>query len=192
MATVKYMVLLIDNYDSFTYNLYQQIAGLGLEVLVIPHDKISLEEVTILKPEKIVISPGPKRPTDAGISCAIIERFYRTIPILGVCLGHQCIGSVFGVDIVPAKEIVHGKTVEIEHTGSGLFAGITSPMTVARYHSLVVSTIPQDFIQTAWTLDGDCMAIQHIQYPLYGLQFHPESFMTPQGTGLMRTFIHEC
>lgn len=183
------MVLLIDNYDSFTYNLYQQIAGLGHDVIVRLHDALTLEEIEALAPSHIVISPGPKTPADSGISRAVIERFADQLPILGVCLGHQCIGEVFGSRTVRAPEPVHGKTSVLQHDGVGLFADLPADLTVARYHSLVLDRVPDDFRLSAQTSDGLIMAISHESRPLYGVQFHPESFMTPAGTQLMRNFL---
>src|SRR3989338_4274551 len=193
------MILLIDNYDSFTYNLYQLIGELGFDVIVKKHDGISILEIESIKPEKIVISsglfgpgekivisPGPKRPEDAGVSMDVIKYFYKTIPILGVCLGHQCIGQLFGVKIIHAKEVLHGKTSEVSHDGRGMFEGIKNPFSVARYHSLAIEKVPEEFDLRAWTEDKEIMAIQHKTYPLYGIQFHPESFMTENGTKLMK------
>ncbi|MEK7594543.1 MAG: aminodeoxychorismate/anthranilate synthase component II [Patescibacteria group bacterium] len=183
------MVLIIDNYDSFTYNLYQQVATLGHEVEVRKHDEIDIEDIKTMEPSHIIISPGPKRPTDSGISLAVIKHFYKSIPILGVCLGHQCIGEVFGSKTVAAPSIMHGKTDRIHHTQSGLFLGIENPFTAARYHSLVMETIPDGFSRTAWSEDGSIMALQHDQHPLYGVQFHPESFMTNVGDAIMENFL---
>lgn len=183
------MVLLIDNYDSFTYNLYQLIASLGFDVIVRKHDEITLKEIELLKPEKIVISPGPKRPEDAGISMGAIEKFYKTIPILGVCLGHQCIGQLFGVEVIHAKKVLHGKTSQVTHDNKGIFYGIKNPFLAARYHSLALEKVPKGFDLTAWTEDKEIMAIQHKEYPLYGIQFHPESFMTEQGDKIMKNFL---
>lgn len=183
------MILLIDNYDSFTYNLYQLISGLGFSVLVKKHDEITIEEIEALSPDKIVISPGPKRPEDAGISLEVISHFHKTIPILGVCLGHQCIGQKFGVKVVHAKEVLHGKTSLINHNNSGLFNNVSNPMLVARYHSLVIEKVPEDFILSACTDKNEIMAIQHKVFPLYGIQFHPESFMTKDGDKILMNFL---
>ncbi len=185
------MILLIDNYDSFTYNLYQQIAGLGEKVLVKEHDRITINEIGKLAPEKIIISPGPKRPEDSGISNEVIKEFHKTIPILGVCLGHECIGQIFGSKIVHAKRILHGKTSEIFHQETGLFKGLSQPFKAARYHSLILDKVPTNFTLTAWTKENEIMAIQHDKYPLYGLQFHPESFLTEEGTMLMKNFLNK-
>lgn len=183
------MILLIDNYDSFTYNLYQLIAGLGFEVIVKKHDEITLEEIVKMKPEKIVISPGPKRPEDAGISMEVIKHFYKTIPILGVCLGHQCIGQLFGVKVIHAKEVLHGKISQVSHDGKGICEGIKNPFAAARYHSLAIENVPEGFELRAWTDDKEIMAIEHKEYPLHGIQFHPESFMTEEGSKLMKNFL---
>ena len=183
------MILLIDNYDSFTYNLCQLIGGLGFDVVVKKHDEITLEEIEALKPERIIISPGPKRPEDAGVSMDVINHFYKTIPILGVCLGHQCIGQLFGTKVVHAKEVLHGKTSEVSHDGKGIFKGIKNPFIVARYHSLAIEKVPEEFNLRAWTNDKEIMAIQHKKYSLYGIQFHPESFMTDEGDKLMNNFL---
>lgn len=183
------MILLIDNYDSFTYNLYQLIGSLGFNVVVKKHDEITLKEIKELKPEKIIISPGPKRPEDAGISMNVIKNFYKTTPILGVCLGHQCIGQLFGVKVIHAKEVLHGKTSQVHHDGNGIFEGVKNPFAVARYHSLAIQKVPERFDLRAWTEDKEIMAIQHKEYPLHGIQFHPESFMTEDGAKLMKNFL---
>lgn len=183
------MIIIIDNYDSFTYNLYQLISTLGHKVLVIKHDEITINQIKKLRPEKIVISPGPKRPEDAGISMRVIKEFYKTIPILGVCLGHQCIGKIFGVKIVHAKHVLHGKTSLVSHDQKNIFKNISSPFPVARYHSLALQSCPENFVITAKTNDEEIMAIQHKVYPLYGIQFHPESFMTEDGNKLMKNFL---
>jgi anthranilate synthase/aminodeoxychorismate synthase-like glutamine amidotransferase len=183
------MILLIDNYDSFTYNLYQQIVTLGYEVKVATHDSITVQDIATLSPEKIVISPGPKDPNHSGICLDVVAAFYTTIPILGVCLGHQCIGRLFGAEVIHAPAAVHGKTSLVRHASTGVFKNLPNPLSVARYHSLVISKIPADFIRTAWTDDDVTMGIQHKQYPLHGIQFHPESFMTEHGDQLMRNFL---
>ena len=184
------MILIIDNYDSFTYNLYQQIARLsGVDVQVFQHDKITIDEIKLLNPTHIVISPGPKSPSDSGISMSVIKEFYKFIPILGVCLGHQCIGEVFGSQTIEAPVIIHGKTDKIHHNGQGLFRNVSNPFIAARYNSLVIDSLPDNFIKTAWSNDGTIMAIQHEDYPLFGVQFHPESFMTVDGDLLMMEFL---
>jgi len=185
------MILLIDNYDSFTYNLFQQIENLGCETRVYPNDKITAAQIKKLNPEKIVISPGPGRPDDAGISMEVIQEFYKEIPILGVCLGHQSMGQVFGSSVVESKKILHGKTSNIYHKKDGLFSGIKSPFVAARYHSLVLETTPRDFALLAWTKNNEIMAIRHNGYPLFGVQFHPESFLTKNGDELMKNFLYE-
>lgn len=184
------MILLIDNYDSFTYNLYQQIESLGKKTLVLAHDQVTLSQIAKLKPEKIIISPGPKTPKEAGISTAVIKKFYKTIPILGVCLGHECIGAAFGSKVVQAKKILHGKTSEIYHKEDKLFKGLKNPFLAARYHSLILEEIPKDFVLTAWTKDNEIMAIHHEKYPLFGIQFHSESFLTEEGNQLMHNFLY--
>lgn len=182
-------VLLIDNYDSFTYNLSQQISSLGADIRVIRHDELTIDEITALRPKRIVISPGPKKPDDAGISLAVIKRFYKEIPVLGVCLGHQCIGQLFGAKVVHAPAVVHGQTSDVHHTGIGLFKGVGNPFKAARYHSLALDTVPDGFVMDAWTDDHTIMAIRHQSLPVYGVQFHPESFMTEQGEQIMRNFL---
>lgn len=183
------MILLIDNYDSFTYNLYQLVASLGYDVTVAKHDQISIDDIHQFAPSHIIISPGPKTPSDSGISMDVIKKFYKTIPILGVCLGHQCIGEVFGSETVAATQIVHGKKNAIFHNQVGIFADIPSPFQAARYHSLMVNDVPSNFTLTAWSEDKTIMAMQHNDYPLYGVQFHPESFMSEHGVTLMRNFL---
>ncbi len=184
-------ILLIDNYDSFTYNLYQQLASFGVAVQVATNDSITVDDIRTLAPDKIVISPGPKRPEDSGVSLRVIEAFYQTIPILGVCLGHQAIGLVFGVACVHAKVVLHGKTALVTHTNTGLFRGASNPLEVARYHSLALAKVPDGFVGTAFAADQEIMGIQHTTYPLHGIQFHPESFLTPEGNTLIRNFLYE-
>lgn len=184
------MILIIDNYDSFTYNLYQQIESLGAKSKVVKNDQINLAEIKKLSPSKIIISPGPKRPENSGISTKIIEKFHTKTPILGVCLGHQCIGQNFGSKIVPAKKILHGKTSKIFHTENKLFKGIKNPFTAGRYNSLVINKVPKNFTLTAWDQNNEIMAIQHNKHPLFGVQFHPESFLTEEGNKLMQNFLN--
>lgn len=184
------MILIIDNYDSFTYNLMQRVEGLGASTQVVLHDKISIDDITNLNPDKIIISPGPGKPENAGISKEVVKQFYTKIPLLGVCLGHQCIGEVFGSKIIPAKHMMHGKTDEIEHNESLLFDTISNPMTVARYHSLVLDSVPNGFRLSAWDSQNDIMAMQHESLPVFGIQFHPESFLTPTGDDLLRNFVN--
>lgn len=185
------MLLIIDNYDSFTYNLAQYFRSLGQDVLVCAHDRISLNDIERLAPTYIVISPGPKGPQDAGISLAVIEHFYRKLPILGVCLGHQCIAHYFGASITQAAEIIHGKTSLTHHRGQGLFEGIPTPFHATRYHSLAIEapTLPSAFNIDAWAIDDTIMAISHSDYPLYGLQFHPEAILTEHGMSLLSNFL---
>ena len=186
------MILLIDNYDSFVYNLKAYFEELGKEIAVIRCDKITLEEIEACNPESIVLSPGPKSPAEAGICMDVVKEFYREIPILGICLGHQCIGEAFGGTVTYAKALFHGKQSEITHTGTGIFAGITSPVKVARYHSLAVQMddLPECLTVTAQTKDGEIMAMQHKEYPVIGLQFHPESIYTEHGKRMVENFIN--
>ncbi|GAB7214205.1 aminodeoxychorismate synthase component II [Dickeya oryzae] len=191
----KDMLLLIDNYDSFTYNLYQYFCELGSEVLVRRNDALTLADIERLSPQRLVISPGPCTPDDAGISLAAIRHFAGQLPILGVCLGHQALGQVFGAQVVRARQVMHGKTSPVRHTGRGVFAGLANPLTVTRYHSLVLekNTLPDCFEVTAWTeLDGDTdeiMGIRHRSLPLEGVQFHPESILSQQGHQLLKNFL---
>lgn len=185
------MILIIDNYDSFTYNLVQQIETLGKETKVYQNDKISIDQIKRLKPSKIVLSPGPKRPKDSGICPEVIREFYKTTPILGVCLGHEAIGEAFGSKIVHCKKIHHGKTSQIFHEEHGLFEGMENPFLAARYHSLMLDKVPENFKLTAWTREDEIMAVKHEKYPLFGIQFHPESFLTQEGNKLMHNFLYE-
>jgi len=186
------MILLIDNYDSFTYNLYQYIGIFNDDIKVVRNDKITINEIEALNPEKIVISPGPKSPKDAGICIEVIRYFAGKKPILGICLGHQCIGEAFGATVSYAKKIFHGKQSVIEHDGSSIFAGINSPIKVARYHSLAIieETIPECLTVIAKTEDGEIMAVKHKQYPIVGLQFHPESIFTEHGKRIIENFVN--
>ena len=192
------MLLLIDNYDSFTWNLAQRIGEIAPELPLEVHrnDKITADEIAEKSPTHLVISPGPCTPSEAGISCDAVRRFAGRMPILGVCLGHQSIGQVFGGTIVRAQRLMHGKVDQIEHSGKGLFAGLASPIEATRYHSLVIDppTLPRDFEVDAWSTapDGsrEIMAIRHKSLPVYGVQFHPESFLTPSGYDLLRAFLH--
>lgn len=186
------MILLIDNYDSFTYNLYQYLGELGVEVLVKRNDQLTIREIEELSPEAIVLSPGPGRPEQAGICVKAIQNFYQTIPMLGICLGHQAIGHAFGAEIKKATQIKHGKGSLITHNGTGLFQSFSEPLEVMRYHSLVISkeTLCEQFSIDATAIDdGEIMAIKHKQYPLFGLQFHPESVGTIHGKPLLQAFI---
>jgi anthranilate synthase/aminodeoxychorismate synthase-like glutamine amidotransferase len=184
---------MIDNYDSFTYNLVQYLGELGQEVKVYRNDKITLNQIGKLKPSKIVISPGPGRPEDAGISCAVIKEFAGKIPILGVCLGHQAIGYVYGGKIIGAKKLMHGKTSRIYHHAQGIFKGIPKPFEATRYHSLIVEkkSLPNVLAITAWTKEGEIMGLKHKKYPLWGVQFHPESILTKFGKNLLANFLRE-
>jgi anthranilate synthase/aminodeoxychorismate synthase-like glutamine amidotransferase len=188
------MLLLIDNYDSFTYNLYQYLTELGADVLVSRNDQITLEEAETLQPERIVISPGPGTPAEAGISREIIARLGPRVPLLGVCLGHQCIGEVFGGQVLRAPEPVHGKTARINHTGQGVLRGLPRPFEATRYHSLIVRHVglPPCLEVTAWTDDGLIMGLRHREYPIEGVQFHPESILTVVGKDLLRNFLAEA
>ena len=185
------MILLIDNYDSFTYNLVQALGSLGAEVETVRNDALTTEEVEARAPERIVISPGPCTPRESGVSNRVIRRLAERIPILGVCLGHQCIAHAFGARIIRAKRPMHGKTSEIRHDGSGLYEGLPNPFSAMRYHSLVVeeSTLSGDFVVTARSEDGEIMGLRHRSWPLEGVQFHPESYRTPAGLGLLRNFL---
>ena len=184
-------LLLIDNYDSFTYNLYQYLSELGADVSVARNDQITLDEIAALRPERIVISPGPKRPEDAGVSIDLIRRFAGQVPILGVCLGHQCIGAAFGADVVGAGEIMHGKSSRISHDGLGVYAGFDGDFDAIRYHSLAIdpATLPPELIATSWADSGVLMGVRHRDYALEGVQFHPESIMTTAGHDLLRNFL---
>ncbi len=186
------MVLVIDNYDSFTYNLVQYLGELGAEVRVMRNDTVTLEDVAGEKPRQIVISPGPGRPEQAGVTMSVIRALGQSTPILGVCLGHQAIGAVFGGDIVRASAPVHGKTSTIEHDGRGIFAGISNPFVASRYHSLVVAdrTFPKALEVSARTCDdGIVMGLRHRQWPIHGVQFHPESILTGEGRTMLRNFL---
>jgi len=185
------MILLIDNYDSFTYNLVQYMGELGADQQVFRNDEISISKIKKLKPEKIVISPGPCTPKEAGISVPLIKEFSGKIPILGVCLGHQSIGAAFGGKIVRATTLMHGKTSEIYHTKTDIFKGIDLPFTATRYHSLTIErdSFPKDLEITAWTKDGTVMGIKHEDYPVYGVQFHPESILTTEGKKILKNFL---
>lgn len=186
------MILVIDNYDSFTYNLVDYFGRLTAEdILVYRNDKISIAKIKELNPNYIVISPGPKTPKEAGISKDVIKTFGQTIPLLGVCLGHQAIGEVFGATIYNAKELMHGKTSPITHYGHALFADIASPFQATRYHSLAIdpATLPTDLEAIAHTEDGEIMAVSHKIFPIYGVQFHPESICSPDGLTLLNNFL---
>ena len=185
------MLLVLDNYDSFTYNLVQYFGELGADILVKRNDEISLPEIAALRPERIVISPGPCTPNEAGISCDVIRKFGEHTPILGVCLGHQCIGHVFGGEVVRADRLMHGKTSPILHHGQGVFAGLPNPFEATRYHSLLVKrdTFPAVLEITAETAEKEVMGLRHREFPIHGVQFHPESILTVEGKSLLRNFL---
>ncbi len=185
------MIVLVDNYDSFTYNLYQYLGELGAEVKVVRNDAATLGELEMLEPDGLVVSPGPGAPTSAGVSMPAIATFAGRIPVLGVCLGHQCIGQLYGASIVRAPELRHGKTSDIYHTGKGVFGGLPNPFPATRYHSLIVDavTCPHDLEVTAWTADGLIMGLRHRSMPVEGVQFHPESMMTRSGKALLGNFL---
>jgi anthranilate synthase component 2 len=185
------MLLMIDNYDSFTYNLVQYFGELGEAVQVARNDEITVDEIEALAPDRICISPGPCSPTEAGVSLAVIERFAGKKPILGVCLGHQAIGHAFGGQVIRAQALKHGKTDPVAHCGAGVFAGLPTPFTAARYHSLAVAreSLPDCLEVTAWTADGEIMGLRHKRLPVQGVQFHPESIATEHGHALLRNFL---
>jgi len=185
------MLLLIDNYDSFTYNLFQYLSELGEEVVVMRNDKITREDIENLNPQRIVVSPGPSLPARAGISNDAIRYFAPRLPVLGVCLGHQCLGYSYGATIAQAREIMHGKSSLIHHNNQGVFSGLPNPFSAIRYHSLAVQRngLPDCLEVTAWTDDGTIMGLRHRQYPTEGVQFHPESFMTQAGKYILKNFI---
>jgi anthranilate synthase/aminodeoxychorismate synthase-like glutamine amidotransferase len=185
------LILLLDNYDSFTYNLAQYLGELGCTVEVHRNDKISVEHIAQRKPERIVISPGPCTPQEAGVSVELVQKLAGKIPILGVCLGHQAIGAAFGGNIVRAPKLFHGKTSQIEHDGKGIFRDLPNPFVATRYHSLIVErkSLPKELVVTAETNDGIIMGVRHRQYPLEGVQFHPESVLTESGKQLLRNFL---
>jgi anthranilate synthase/aminodeoxychorismate synthase-like glutamine amidotransferase len=185
------MLLLIDNYDSFTYNLFQYLSELGEKVAVARNDRITIAEIERMKPERLVISPGPSTPQNAGISNEVIKHFGSRIPLLGVCLGHQCIGYSYGAIVGRANKIMHGKSSLIHHNNQGVLAGLPNPFSAIRYHSLIVKRegLPDCLEVTAWTEDGEIMGLKHRQYQVEGIQFHPESFMTEVGKDLLRNFL---
>lgn len=187
------MIVIIDNYDSFTYNLYQYVGEINPDVQVFRNDQITVDELKELAISHIIISPGPGFPKDSGISMDVIKEFGRKIPTLGVCLGHQAIGQVFGADIQHARKMVHGKTSLIDHQGKGLFKGLRCPLKVTRYHSLIVKedSVPDALMVTATSSDGEIMALQHRELPIYGVQFHPESIATEGGKRLLSNFLLE-
>ncbi|WP_374688987.1 aminodeoxychorismate/anthranilate synthase component II [Promineifilum sp.] len=185
------MVLVIDNYDSFTYNLVQYLGELGAEPCVYRNDQVTLDEIAALRPARIVISPGPGTPDDGGISNDVIRALGPTTPVLGVCLGHQCIGQVYGGVVTRAPRLMHGKTSSVYHNGHGLFNGVPSPFTATRYHSLIVEEpLPEALQVTAFTRDGEVMALQHREHPVVGVQFHPESILTEHGRRILQNFLN--
>jgi len=185
------MLLIIDNYDSFTYNLVQYFGELGAELEVKRNDEISVAEIEAMRPEAVVISPGPCTPKEAGISNEVIARIGPSLPILGVCLGHQCIGHVFGADVVRAGRLMHGKTSPIQHDGTGVFEKLPDPFEATRYHSLIIDppTVPADLLVNAKTAEGEIMGVRHRHYPIHGVQFHPESILTRHGKELLANFL---
>ena len=185
------MILLIDNYDSFTYNLYQYLSELGPQVHTVRNDQVNLEEIDAMAPERIVISPGPCTPREAGVSNDVVRHFGPKVPTLGVCLGHQCIGHAYGATVGPAGEIMHGKTSLVHHDGKGVFRGLPNPLEGIRYHSLAVyrDTLPPELEVSAWTDGGVVMGLRHREHPVEGVQFHPESIMTQDGKELLRNFL---
>jgi anthranilate synthase component 2 len=185
------MLLMIDNYDSFTYNIVQYLGELGEDVRTVRNDEITLAQIEAMAPERICISPGPKAPKDAGISLDILREFKGKLPILGVCLGHQAIGEAFGGKVIRAKQVMHGKTSLIAHTGEGVFKDLPSPFTVIRYHSLAIerASLPDCLEVTAWTDDGEIMGVRHKEYDIEGVQFHPESILSEHGHALLKNFL---
>ena len=185
------MILIVDNYDSFTYNLAQYFGELGCALMVKRNDAVSLDEISSLRPTHVCISPGPGRPAQAGLSNDIVREFSARVPLLGVCLGHQCIGEVFGGKIVAAPRLLHGKTSQIQHNGSGVFANLPNPFTATRYHSLIVSpdSVPDCLEVTAQTSEGEIMGLRHRDFPVHGVQFHPESILTAEGKKLLANFV---
>jgi anthranilate synthase component 2 len=185
------MILMLDNYDSFTYNLVQYFGELGADMRVVLNDEMTVDQIAALKPEKIVISPGPCAPAQAGVSLEVIKAFAGKLPILGVCLGHQAIGEAFGGNVVHAKELMHGKTSPVTHTGTGVFKGLPSPFTATRYHSLAVERemLPDCLEVTAWTADGEIMGMRHKTLDVEGVQFHPESILTEHGHAMLKNFL---
>ena len=185
------MIVVIDNYDSFTYNLVQYLGVLGAEMAVLRNDETSIPDIEALKPERIMISPGPCSPNEAGLSCEVIEHFSKQVPVFGVCLGHQCIAQAFGGKVVRAERLMHGKTSEIHHGESGVFAGLPNPFVATRYHSLIVEreSLPDDLEITAWTDQDEIMGLKHKELPVHGVQFHPESVLTQGGMQMMENFL---
>ena len=185
------MILVIDNYDSFTFNLVQYLGELGAEMRVYRNDKITVEEAVALNPEKILVSPGPCTPKEAGISCDIVREFGPRLPVFGVCLGHQSIGDVYGGNVIRADRLMHGKTSPMIHEGKSVFKGLPNPFDATRYHSLIIEreSIPDCLEITAWTAEGEIMGVQHKEHPVHGVQFHPESILTVEGKKLLQNFL---
>lgn len=185
------MLLMIDNYDSFTYNIVQYFGELGEEVVTVRNDELTIAQIEAMNPDRICISPGPKSPADAGISVEVLRHFKGKKPILGVCLGHQAIGAAFGGNVVRARQVMHGKTSPVAHTGVGVFKGLPSPFTVIRYHSLAIerASLPDCLEVTAWTDDGEIMGVRHKEYDIEGVQFHPESILSEHGHALLKNFL---
>ena len=186
------MLLMIDNYDSFTYNLVQYLGELGEDVKVVRNDELSIEGIEGLAPERLVLSPGPCTPNEAGVTLEVIDRFKGRVPILGVCLGHQAIGQAFGGKVVHAKTLMHGKVSRVHHSGAGVFSGLPTPYDATRYHSLAIDreSCPAELEVTAWTEDGEIMGVRHRTLPVEGVQFHPESILTQHGHALLRNFLN--
>lgn len=185
------MILVVDNYDSFTYNLVQYLGSLGAEMKIFRNDEITVEQALALNPERVLISPGPCSPSEAGVSCDMIRAFGTRVPVLGVCLGHQALGEVYGGRVVRAGRLMHGKTSPILHTGQSVFKGLPSPFEATRYHSLLVErdSLPDCLAITAWTAEGEIMGLMHREYPVHGVQFHPESILSQYGTELLQNFL---
>lgn len=185
------MILVIDNYDSFTYNLVQYLGELGAEMRIFRNDEITVEEAVALNPEKVLVSPGPCTPKEAGISCDIIREFGPRLPLFGVCLGHQSIGDVYGGKVIRAERLMHGKTSPMIHENQSVFKGLPSPFDATRYHSLIIEreTLPDCLEITAWTAEGEIMGVQHKEHPVHGVQFHPESILTVEGKKLLQNFL---
>ena len=188
------MILMIDNYDSFTYNLVQYLGQLGVETAVYRNDEITVEDIEDLRPDAILLSPGPRSPKDAGVTVDSIKRFHRTIPIMGICLGHQAIGYAFGAEVVRAERIMHGKTSPILNDGQTIYQGLPNPLTACRYHSLILQrdSLPDCLMVTAETAEGEVMGIRHREYPVEGVQFHPESILTTNGKRIIKNFLAMC
>jgi len=187
-------ILVLDNYDSFTYNLVQYLGELDAEPIVVRNDSLSVAELIALKPDAVLLSPGPGRPENSGVLCASITAFAGVVPVLGVCLGHQAIGHVYGAKVVSAPELLHGKTSEVHHTGEGIFAGSPSPITATRYHSLIIEreSLPTELVVTAQTQDGMIMGVRHRTLDVEGVQFHPESILTTLGHDLLKVFVEKA